>query len=507
MNIDRITKYASLLASVVLIVALSACDTLISFLPDADDETVSHESPVPQLLGLSGEIQIGVVVSETGAFGDSYGAPMMHGFELARKEINAGQIGDARITFITEDDRGTVEGAVAAFDKLISQDKVSAILGPTLSRQARAVFPTSQKNQVVALAAISAASGLSAIGDYNFRINLPNDVLYPSGVSATKERIGYRQVATIYDASDLYGLDSDARLQEALRDNGVKILSSQTFQTGDPDISKQFEVIAKLNPDAVFVSALNADMPQIIIQGRAFVSESVPFIIPDITLTEVQAAGAAAEGVVTFTGWSEHADTPNNAAFVETYQSAYGSAPTNWAAQSYTAVYLLASAIADAQSTDPTAIRDAMASIENRDTILGKFSYDLNGDAVYDPLVLIVENGQLEISEGVDGIDATTHVINDFHVTDVTLAVAEIFPPQVFLHVDGYLPDSCTEIHQTTERREGNTFYIQITTKRPRDMACATVITEIQHVVGLGSFDPGMYRAIVNGVSVDFEIP
>ena len=507
MNIDRITKYASLLASAVLIVALSACDTLISFLPDADDEIVSHESPVPQLLGLSGEIQIGVVVSETGAFADSSGTPLIQGFELARKEINAGQIGDARITFITEDDQGTVEGAVAAFDKLILQDKVSAILGPTHSRQARAVFPTSQENKVVALTVISTASGLSAIGDYNFRINLPNDVLYPSGVSATKERIGYQQVATIYDASDLYGLDSDARLQEALRDNGVKILSSQTFQTGDPDISKQFEVIAKLNPDAVFVSALNAYVPQIIIQGRALVAESVPFIIPHITLTEVQTARAAAEGVVTFTGWSEHADTPNNAAFVEAYRSAYGSAPTIWAAQSYTAVYLLASAIADAQSTDSTAIRDAMATIENHDTILGNFSFDHNGDPVYDPLVLIVENGQLEIFEGDDGIDATTHVINDFHVTDVTLAVAESFPPQVFLHVDGYLPDSCTEIHQTTERREGNTFYIQITTKRPRDLACATVITEIQHVVGLGAFDPGMYRAIVNGVSLDFEIP
>ena len=109
--------------------------------------------------------------------------------------------------------------------------------------------------------------------------------------------------------------------------------------------------------------------------------------------------------------------------------------------------------------------------------------------------------------DGNDGIDSTTHIISDLHILEITVAIAESFPPQVFLHIDSYLPDSCTEIHQTTERREGNTFHVQITTKRPKDMACATVITEIEHVVGLGFFDtPGAYKAIVNGTAVEFEI-
>ena len=158
MTIDRITKYASVLAIAVLISALSACDSLISFLPDdGDDGAVSHTAPVPQLIGLTGEIQIGVVVSETGPYADSYGIPILNGFELARNEINDAQISDVSITFIRVDDQGTVEGAANAFDKLIRGDKVPVILGPTLSSQAREVFPTVQKNQVVALASISAA--------------------------------------------------------------------------------------------------------------------------------------------------------------------------------------------------------------------------------------------------------------------------------------------------------------------------------------------------------------
>ena len=71
--------------------------------------------------------------------------------------------------------------------------------------------------------------------------------------------------------------------------------------------------------------------------------------------------------------------------------------PSVWAAQPYAAVYILAKAISDAQSTDATAIRDVLANITNFDTILGKFSFNAVGDAVYDSVVLIVENGLLEV--------------------------------------------------------------------------------------------------------------
>ena len=51
----------------------------------------------------------------------------------------------------------------------------------------------------------------------------------------------------------------------------------------------------------------------------------------------------------------------------------------------------------NAQSTDAMAVRDALANIMNLDTILGQFSFNDDGDAVYDPTVLIVENGELVI--------------------------------------------------------------------------------------------------------------
>ena len=121
---------------------------------------------------LSGEIPIGVVLPLiTGRLASAYGH-LDHGnaaLSWLVNEINNSQLGNVRIKFITEDDRSTVEGAVEAFNKLIRQDDVPAILGPGLSTQAKEVFPIAQENQVVAFSSTSSASGLSAIGDFVFR--------------------------------------------------------------------------------------------------------------------------------------------------------------------------------------------------------------------------------------------------------------------------------------------------------------------------------------------------
>ena len=392
MNIGRYTKFVLVLALVTLIVGFSACDQIQHlFIPTP-----------PEIEGLSGEIRIGVSLPLTGRFVTAFGyLPTQQGFELAREEINhAGMLGDAKITFIAEDDRGTVEGAVEAFNKLIHQVGVPAILGPGLSSQAQEVFPIAQQNEVVAFSPTSGASGLSEIGDFIFRAALTTDVLIPSGIKATQAKLGYQQVATIYDESDFYSTDSDTVLRAAFADNGIEVLITETFQSGETDFSTQLTRVKESNPDAIFLSALSPDISAILIQGRQLgISDSVPFVIPDLPSDEIQAAGGAAAGVITFTGWASIADTPGNQAFVQNYRTKYGIEPNIFVAQSYAAVYILAAAIAEVQSTDPTAIRETLANTKNFDTVLGQFSFNAVGDAVYDPIVLIVENGEFQIFE------------------------------------------------------------------------------------------------------------
>ena len=315
MNTVRFTRFVFVLATFALIVRLSACDQIQGLLLPAP----------PQMEGLSGEISIGLVYPATGRLAP-VGMEMGSGFELALEEINKSQLGNTKLKFITEDDQSTVEGAVEAFNKLIYQDGVPVILGPATSSATETAFPIAQQNRVIAISSTAAARGLSAIGDFIFRIALTTDVLIPSGVRITQEKLGYQKVATIYDDIDLFSTDSDAVVKEALAANGVEILTTETFQTGETDFSAQLTRIKDSNPDAIFVSALPPDKPEILIQATPtrYTRLDVPFIIKRYALTAsrmCKLAGGAAEGTIAFTSWVNTVDTPGNQVFIQNYRT------------------------------------------------------------------------------------------------------------------------------------------------------------------------------------------
>ncbi len=384
MNTPKFTLFAFLFAIVVLIVGFSACDRISQIV----------QPPTPQMTETSQEIAIGVVLPLTGRFSYTSGSPLLQSLELARSEINATQPNGAKLKLIIEDDQSTIEGAVAAFNKLIHQDGVSVILGPVNSDQTKEAFPITQENQVVAISPTSAARGLSAIGDFVFRVALTTDILIPRGIEVTQTKLGYQRAATMYDETDLFSTDGDASVQEVLTAKGIEVVATETFQGGDTDFSEQLTRIQALDPDVIFVSTQPPEKPGILTQGHEF-GISAPFIVRTLTEADVQASGPAAEGAITFVGWSAAIDTPGNQAFVENYSTQFGTAPSNFAARAYAAFYILAEAIERAQSTDAAALRDALASVRDFDTILGNFSFDANGDAVYDPKVLVVKNGEL----------------------------------------------------------------------------------------------------------------
>ncbi|RKU20520.1 hypothetical protein C6500_08730 [Candidatus Poribacteria bacterium] len=388
MNMKKFTSVALLFVIAVLIVGFSACDRISQIV----------QPTTPQMTEDSEDISIGVVLPLTGRLADSFGIPISQGFELALSEISTAQLNGVKLKLIIEDDQSTVEGAVAAFNKLIHQDGVSVILGSATSSQTAETFPIAQENQVLAISPTSSARGLSALGDYVFRIALTTDILIPKGIEVTHTKLGYQRAATMYDETDLFSTDGEASVQEVLAAKGVEVIATETFQGGDTDFSEQLTRIQTLNPDVIFVSCLSPEKPGILTQGHEL-GISAPFIIRTLTGEEVQASGPAAEGAITFVGWSAAVDTPGNQAFVENYSAKFGMEPNNYAARAYTTLHILAEALAKAQSTGATAIRDALAKVKDFDTIFGQFSFDANGDAVYDAKVLIVKDGELVVFE------------------------------------------------------------------------------------------------------------
>ena len=257
-----------------------------------------------------------------------------------------------------------------------------------------------KQNSVVAISPTSAARGLSAIGDYVFRVSLATDVLIPNGISATHAKLGYERAATMYDEADPFSVDSENALQEGLAGIGVEVLATETFESGATDFSAQLTRIMEVDPQIVFVSSLPPEKLGILTQAREIgIPITVPIVLLTLTAGDVEAAGSAAEGAMTFTEWASASDKPRNQAFVQNYTAKHGVKPSNYAARAYGALYVLAEAIANAGSAEPTAIRNALANIKDLDTIFGRFSFNEVGDAVYDPIVLIVENGEFKIFE------------------------------------------------------------------------------------------------------------
>ena len=389
MKTKRILTSALLPAIATLAVGLSGCDKAA---------TVTSDNEVPRIV--SEEIPIGVVVALTGHHAEPYGLPMQRGFELAREEIN--NIGDVGLRFITVDDMSTPDGAKAAVQRLVDR-KVPAIVGLAISTHLKEAAPIAQKNRVIAFSSVSSAAELGRIGDFVFRSSLVTNISIPDGLMATQEKLGYEKVATIYDEIDLYSRSSNEVLRTVLGANRIEILTEEAFKTGDTDFSQQLTRIIAMDPDALFISALSQEIAGILSQASELeFPESIQIIAPDLTMTEVQAAGDGAEGTIGFIGWSIMSDAPGNQAFVRNYRARYGIDPEPWAAQSYATLYVLANAIKTAQSADPTAIRDALAQTMEFPTILGRlgyFSFNPDGDALYDQILVVVKDGELVFLE------------------------------------------------------------------------------------------------------------
>ena len=128
-----------------------------------------RRSGTPQ--STTGEIVVGMYGSLTGD-GASFGQSSVEGAQLAVEEINAagGVLGGRKIRLLVEDDQSRPEEASSAVTKLITQDKVVAVLGEVASRRTLAAAPVAQKYQIPMITPASTNERVTQVGDYIFRV-------------------------------------------------------------------------------------------------------------------------------------------------------------------------------------------------------------------------------------------------------------------------------------------------------------------------------------------------
>jgi branched-chain amino acid transport system substrate-binding protein len=343
----------------------------------------------------AGGAVIGAALSITGPAA-SYGGQQRAGIQAALEELNAAGVKlDVRI----EDDSSTKEQGITVFQKFINLDKVSAIIGPTLSNTASAADPLAQQAQVPVLAVSNtAAAGITDIGNYIWRDSLTEAQVIPGAFRKAKEKLGFKTAGVLYGNDDVFTKAGYDVMQKALADLGIKTLGTQTFAKPDRDYHAQLTALSSLKPDVLVVSALADNAAAIVAQARQLgwtgpILGGNGFNSPAF----LKNAGAAAEGVMVGTSWNSLGTGAANLRFLEAMKKR-GANPDQFSAQAYTGVYILAEAIKLAGGkTGRADIEAGLAKVHDLDTPLGKFSFTPGRDAQHDPSVQQVKDGKFQI--------------------------------------------------------------------------------------------------------------
>ncbi len=382
MSLKRTFSFVALFSAFLL----AACGGGSSTSKESGNNDKGSDQPV--------EAKVGVIAWMTGS-GASYGEAITNGLKLANEELT--EKGEVKIDLLIEDSAGAQDQALSAAQKLMNNENVSAIIGPTLSTEMNVVGPEADLNGIPIMGTSTTAEGIPQIGDYVFRDSIPEAVAIPASVKKAVDEYGAKKVALIYGNDDVFTKSGYDTMKKTVEDMGLEVLTTETFQIGQSDYKAQLTKIKNLKPDIVLASALYNEGAVILDQARKM-GIDVPFVggngfnSPEI----INIAGDAANGLIVATPWFAGKDNKKVQNFVKKYNDAYGKDPDQFAAQAYDGLYLMAEAIKTAGGDDSDDIRDGLAEIKDFEGILGTMSFDKDGDIVMEPTVLIVEDGKFK---------------------------------------------------------------------------------------------------------------
>ncbi|WP_210281597.1 ABC transporter substrate-binding protein [Pseudochelatococcus contaminans] len=357
------------------------------------------------------EIKVGVAAALSG-LAAQYGAAIRNGFELAADEINAaGGINGDTIKLVVEDEQGRKEEAINVFKKLIFQDKVLVVFGPTLSNSASAAHPIAQASRTPVFGTSNTADGITAVGNYVFRNSVTEADVLPDTLKKIVEKEGVKKVGVLYGNDDVFTKSSYDNFVKALKDQGIAVTTTETFAKGDVDFKAQLTKIKATEPDAIVLSALLAEGGPILVQARQL-GINLPIIggngINSPKIFEL--AKGASDNLWVGSPWSVSSDTDVNRNFITAYERKFGSKPDQFAAQAFDALNIVAAALKTVElsgdiAKDRIALRDALPDVTWTGAT-GPFKFkqaqDRSGkpagyDADQKPIVSVTKDGVYEI--------------------------------------------------------------------------------------------------------------
>ncbi len=342
-------------------------------------------------------IKIGEYASLTGKEA-AYGQTSHKGILMAIEEINAkGGVLGKKLELLTEDNQSKQGESATAVKKLISRDRVVAVLGEVASIRSLEAAPVCQTNRIPMVSSASVNSQVTAKGDYIFRVCFVDS--YQGGVLAkfAKDTLKVRRVAILTSVSNAYSVGMTKVFKEHFIEDGGTIVADQKYNEGDKDFRAQLTAIKAANPDAIIATGYYTEAALICKQARAL-GLSLPIFGGDgwdaPALLEI--GGTAMEGTYYSTHYSPDNPSPEVQKFNQNYRKRWGELPDAWAALGYDSATVLADAISRTATAAPEKIRDALAGTTDFPAVTGRITIDENRNASKSAVILTVKGGKTQ---------------------------------------------------------------------------------------------------------------
>ena len=325
----------------------------------------------------SGSVKIGLALPASGVY-EPLGVDMTRGFELYLEE-QQGKLGGKEVEVVKADEGEAPDTGVPAVQKLVTQDKVDALVGIVNSATALGVKDTVSQSKVPLIVANAGADEVADGGDYVWRTSFTNGGVGEALGGAVAEELGNESVY-LMAADYAAGRESVAGFKKSFEAAGGKIAGESFTPFGtttdwQPFLSKAQNSGAK----AVYVFYAGGEAVNFVKQYKSFgLGEEIQLYGAGF-LTEggvLAAQGKAAEGVRTSLHYSDQLDTPENKEFVDAYTQAYDAPPTVYSVQAYDAAAALDLALKDADGTSGEAIAKALGGIGEIESPRGTWSFD-----------------------------------------------------------------------------------------------------------------------------------
>jgi branched-chain amino acid transport system substrate-binding protein len=341
----------------------------------------------------SAPIKIGFFAPESG-FAAADGQSAYDSAKLAVTDINkAGGINGRQIQLINYDDASDAKQAVSIATRLVTQDKVDAVVSGSYSDQTLAAAPIFQRNGIPMLAAYAVNPGIPATGNFIFQQDFNGVVEGKAAAVALVKDLGATTIAIVAIKND-FGSALVQGFKEEAAALGATVVATDFNQFGEKDFTPILMRDQAKGANGFFVVEYYSE-------GQQFLNNwnTLGFSLPvvgtegiDSTTQFFQPVGAQADGLVFTTPFNRDSMEPVVVTYIKGFTAAYGYAPDMVGATTYDSFLVLKDAMSN--GTTPNRIREGLAKVKSFVGVTGTIlRYNATGEVVKAVELQIVKGG------------------------------------------------------------------------------------------------------------------